>query len=211
MRPREYEQRPLTASEQQFFQDNIRLVYAFMRSGPRIRSAEDREDFAQELMIGLSIAVLSYRPEKASFSTHAWWKFRQVQSEWMKKQKRRGEMFVSMDADEDFKIEPSYDAEKTPVEEFREYCSTNLSRRQREGMKELTSQRVNYRWLTKRQRQERRDLRLKVMAKIRQNFKPGEVENGEERTRQGHPSDDGRDLRNGTQLEFFGPDSHDPE
>lgn len=211
MRQKQYQQRPLTNEEQKFFETNMPLVFQFLKTCPR--SEREREDYTQELMIGLGIAILTYRPEKGSFSTHAFWRFKQIRSAWLLKKKRKvNKLMTDIEGDhEEFKIEPEYNHEKTKLEEFREFISTELTAKERESVEELAWQRVSCRLLTQSQIHARNKLRLRVIDRIRETFCPGEVNHGKKRQRTGkRPAPNhGRGLRDRTQFILFGSDSHD--
>ena len=211
MRQKQYQQRPLTNEEQKFFETNMPLVFQFLKSCPR--SERECEDYTQELMIGLGIAILTYRPEKGSFSTHAFWRFKQIRSAWLLKKKRKvNKLMTDIEGDhEEFKIEPEYNHEKTELDEFREFIAENTTPKEREFVRELALQPVNLNWLTPAQRHQQKQSRLRIIDRIRETFCPGEVNHGKKRQRAGkRPAPNhGRGLRDRTQLVLFGSDSHD--
>jgi len=209
MARKSYQDRPLTESERQFFAENILLVGRFLQLfGGKYRTCPDLE---QELMVGLGIAIITYDSTKSKFSTHAFWRFQSIKSQYFRKQKlHRIQCMSELNVDENIKIEPSYDSEKTELDEFREFIQENTTPKEREFVRELALQPVNLRWLTSAQRHQQIRSRLRIIDRIRQTFRAGEVSHGKKQRAGKRPApDNGRGLRNGTQLVLFGSNSHD--
>lgn len=153
-----------------FFESHTKLVYKYMAL-KCARVTRDREDLEQELMAGLAVAVMTYHPDRGSFSNHAFWRFRAVRTAWLKAQRKKNKELAFSDFERD-ELRPEWEAPQQPerLTAFRKYVYEFLTREERESITELAWQRVERRLLTVAEIARRDQLRLKVIDKIRADF-----------------------------------------
>lgn len=82
----------LTADQKRLVSDNLKLTGWYMKRVPKNLYRHDKDNFEQELNMGLIEAALTYDKTKGGFATHAIWHFRSRISMWCRRKKRHSKL-----------------------------------------------------------------------------------------------------------------------